>query len=113
MCIRDRFDSPIEAERRITYCAIYNNGVAPDGSPDPSTVRKRSVTPSNAGLCNPVACTDGRVGEPCGGVDSHADCDSVPGAGDGLCDACAITRGVSTQDEMFVLTGRTYQNGLP
>ncbi len=107
------FDSPIEAERRITYCAIYNNGVAPDGTPDPSTVRKRSVTPSNAGLCNPVACTDGRVGEPCGGIDSHADCDSVPGAGDGVCDACAITRGVSTQDEMFVLTGRTYQNGLP
>jgi hypothetical protein len=32
----------------------------------------------------------------------------APGAFDGGRDACAITGGVSTQDEMFVLNGWTY-----
>ena len=102
-------DSPLAAERTITYCATYNNGVAADGSPDPTTVRRRSVTPQNASLCVPTACTAGQVGSPCSGPTDHASCDSVPGAGDGFCDACAITAGVSTQDEMFILTSRWYQ----
>jgi len=107
------FDSAIAADRRVEYCATYNNGVAPDGSPDPSTVRKRSVTPQNAGLCNPTACTEGLIGSACSGANDHASCDTSVGAGDGVCDACAITAGVSTEDEMFVLTGRTYDVGAP
>jgi cysteine-rich repeat protein len=103
------FDSPNAAERTVTFCATYNNGVAPDASPEPATVRKRSVTPQNAPLCYPTACTAGMVGAPCNGPSDHATCDSTPGAADGYCDACAITAGVSTEDEMFVLTGRTYQ----
>ena len=102
------FDSPVAADRRVTYCATYNNGVASDGSPDPATVRKRSVTPQNAGLCLPTACTAGNVGSLCAGPTDHVTCDSFIGAGDGFCDACAITGGVSTEDEMFVLTGRSY-----
>ncbi|MEE8310885.1 MAG: hypothetical protein V3R77_01425, partial [Candidatus Binatia bacterium] len=101
------FDSTNAADRRLTYCATYNNGVATDGSPDPSTVRKRSVTPQNASLCYPTACTTGNIGGACDGPDDHATCDSSPAAGDGFCDACAISAGVSTEDEMFVLTGRT------
>lgn len=103
------FDSTNAAARRLTYCATYNNGVAPDGSADPSAVRKRSVTPQNASLCFPTACTTGNVGGTCSGPSDHATCDSSPGAGDGFCDACAISAGVSTEDEMFVLTGRTYE----
>ena len=103
------FDSPNAADRTLTYCATYNNGVAPDGTPDPATVRKRSVTPQNAFPCNPTGCTTGNVGGACNGANDHATCDSSPGAGDGTCDACAITLGVSTEDEMFVLTGRSYQ----
>ncbi len=107
------FDSANPADRTVTYCATYNNGVAPDGSPDPATVRKNSVTPQNAYACGPVACTEGLVGSPCNGTNDDAPCDSFPGAGDGFCDACAITAGVSTEDEMFVLTGRAYQVSVP
>ncbi len=39
----------------------------------------------------------------CGGNDAF--CDSTPGAGDGLCDACPVHGGVTTEDEMFVLLG--------
>ena len=39
------------------------------------------------------------------GVDDDATCDSEPGAGDGWCDACAITGGESTENEMFLIPG--------
>src|SRR5690606_30652936 len=58
--------------------------------------------------CKPVACTAGRVGAPCNGEDDHAACDSSPGAGDGECDACPITGGESTENEMFNLFGLYY-----
>ena len=102
------FDSPSAFDRRITYCATYNNGVGPNGEPDPTTVRKRSVTPDNASLCWPTRCTTGNIGGSCSGPSDHARCDSSPGAGDGFCDACSITAGVSTEDEMFVLSGWSY-----
>jgi hypothetical protein len=68
-------------------------------------VRRRSTTPENASPCPPVACVSGRVGAPCGGVGDDRVCDSSAGANDGFCDACAITSGVSTEDEMFLLFG--------
>ncbi len=106
------FDSDDPAERTIHYCAYYENGVASDGSPDPSTVKRRSKTPPNSlNLCEPVACTAGRIGEACGGVDDHASCDSAPDAGDGECDACVATGGNSTEDEMFILLGAYYVDG--
>ena len=40
-------------------------------------------------------------------VEDDASCDSAPGAGDGSCDACAITAGITSDDEMFVLLGAT------
>jgi cysteine-rich repeat protein len=102
------FDPPLTLDgttRRLTYCARYNNGVAADGSPNAATVRRRSTTPSNGVPCQPVACATGRVGAACAGASDHATCDSSPGAGDGLCDACPITAGVTTEDEMFILIG--------
>jgi hypothetical protein len=57
------FDSADRAERTLHYCAVFENGVGADGSPDPSTVKRRSVTPDNSfGRCQPVACTAGRGG---------------------------------------------------
>ena len=47
----------------------------------------------------------GTVAAPCG---QDTDCDSTPGAGDGWCDACPITGGESTENEMFVLFGAMY-----
>lgn len=100
------FDSPDAADRTITFCAYYENGLAPDGSMDPVGVKRLSNTPENAaGTCRPVACTAGRVGDACDGPDDHATCDSSPGAGDGMCDACVLRGGVSTEDEMFILIG--------
>ncbi|HZR82262.1 MAG TPA: hypothetical protein VFD92_14305 [Candidatus Binatia bacterium] len=95
------FDDPDPANRTLRYCATYNNGVKDDGTPDPETVTRRSRMPARTN-CQPVACAAGRIGEPCSG-DDHAACDTSPGAGDGLCDACAITAGVTTENEMFIV----------
>ena len=102
------FDSSDPAERTLRFCATYNNGVGPGGAPDPETVRLSSFSPGNATRCSPTACTDGLVGAACNGSFDEASCDSVPGAGDGVCDACPITFGVSTEDEMFVLLGTRF-----
>jgi hypothetical protein len=112
----EEFDPPLAftgadpATRTLEYCARYNNGLNADGTLNPETVRRRSnSTPSIFPPCRPTHCTAGRLGAECGGVDDHATCDSHPGAGDGLCDACPITAGVTTQDEMFVLSGWSYE----
>jgi hypothetical protein len=97
------FDSPDPAERTLRYCATFNNGVHDDGSPDVGLVTRLSTMPDRTS-CKPVACAEGRVGEPCAGKDDDATCDTAPGAGDGSCDACPITAGVTTENEMFVLT---------
>ena len=54
--------------------------------------------------CQPIACVAGNIGAPCAGECDDAACDSSRGAGDGWCDACAIAAGVTTENEMFVLT---------
>ncbi len=106
------FDSPNPADRTLTYCATYNNGVAADGSPDPQTVTRASRVPLSArqtiGACIPVACAAGKIGAACNGENDDASCDSSPGAGDGDCDACRITGGESTENEMFILIGQAY-----
>jgi hypothetical protein len=96
------FDSPDAAERELSYCATYNNGVAEDGSPDPETVTRASRMPDRT-ACTPIACAAGRVGAACSGAADDAACDSSPGAGDGDCDACPITAGITTENEMFIV----------
>ncbi|MDG2303236.1 MAG: hypothetical protein P8R42_01065 [Candidatus Binatia bacterium] len=103
------FDSPDAADREITFCAYYENGLDADGEMDPIGVKRRSNTPANAaGICQPVACTAGDVGASCSGSADGASCDSSPGAGDGVCDACVLGGGVSTEDEMLLLMGAYY-----
>ncbi|MEW6269826.1 MAG: hypothetical protein AB1689_11085, partial [Thermodesulfobacteriota bacterium] len=107
------FDSPDPADRTVRYCGTFNNGVKDDGSPDVDLVTRLSLIPKGehvlvGGTCKPVACVSGKVGAPCNGADDNATCDSAPGASDGLCDACPITGGESTQNEMFVLFGAQY-----
>ena len=74
------FDSPNAADRTLEYCATYNNGLWPDDQPDLDLVTRASRMPEGSS-CKPVACVSGKVAEPCV---SNADCDSVPGAGDGF-----------------------------
>ena len=94
------------AQRRLHYCSLYNNGVAADGSPDPTTVTRASHVPPQGFQCRPLACVAGKVGALCAGDDRR--CDSSPGARDGSCDACPITGGESTENEMFILQGSYY-----
>ncbi len=96
-----------DASRTIKYCADYDNGAA-----DPSTVKRRStspLTPLGSPTCvdADTACLDGpHKGEKCTG--NNAVCDSQPGLGDGLCDACTLHGGVTTDDEMFAMLGYYY-----
>ncbi|MBM4268265.1 MAG: hypothetical protein FJ144_16915 [Deltaproteobacteria bacterium] len=106
------FSSSDPADRTLHYCGLFNNGVAEDGSPDPETVTRASRMPDRAS-CKPIACAEGRIGEPCDGVDDDATCDTSPGAGDGSCDACAITAGVTTENEMFLMLGWYYRENPP
>jgi len=107
------FDSTDPTQRTVHFCTFYNNGVATDGSPDPEAVTRASRVPASAravgiGPCSPIACAAGNVGAPCNGSNDNATCDSSPGKGDGLCDACKITGGESTENEMFILIGSFY-----
>ena len=102
------FDSADPAQRRLHYCSLYNNGVTADGSPDPTTVTRASHVPPQGFHCEPTACVSGKVGVPCSGVGDDRRCDSSPSAGDGSCDACPITGGESTENEMFILDGNYY-----
>jgi len=94
-----------DAERRFKYCARYDNG-----DEDPATVKRPSTAPPGFfGGCRAgeLACFGGaRQGQPCAG--NHASCDSSPGLGDGLCDACTLHGGVTTDDEMFAMIGSYY-----
>jgi hypothetical protein len=101
------FDPPLSldaddpATRTIKYCAVYDNGAT-----DPTTVKRRSTAPPLAGTCSDrdVRCLAGpHRGEACNGDDRR--CDSTPAAHDGLCDACPLHGGVTTDDEMFVMLG--------
>lgn len=106
------------AARRFKFCAVFDNGFA-----NPLTVKRNStsVIPPTFGNLAPggkcyyrqlggtivdrgIACLNGpRRGQPCAGDDRA--CDSRPGANDGLCDACPLEGGVTTDDEMFILLG--------
>lgn len=113
-----RFDEPLLisgsaplADRTFTYCGHYDNGAAPNLQ----KVKRRSTSPPGGvildiitigGPCavSQTRCIDGpKHNQLCNGNDSV--CDSQPGAGDGDCDACPLTGGFRTQDEMFIMFG--------
>jgi hypothetical protein len=110
-------DGDDPASRRFKFCAIYDNGKT-----DPSGVKRNSTSPPNfvGGKCYGPGFGGGGVtdegitcfnngpnrGKACQGTASK--CDSAPGAGDGVCDACPLRGGVTTEDEMFILIGSYY-----
>ena len=110
------FDPPVEhpsasaADRSYLFCSLYDNGSAPTSPP----VKRQSTSPTPplpfapGGPCSnsTVACMHGpNKGQLCGGNDSF--CDDSPG--DGECDACPVRGGVTTEDEMFILTGAYFK----
>lgn len=117
-----RYDPPMafpgrgseDGERALTFCALYDNGFT-----DPSEVKRKSTSPPTpvsfpgiGGPCDtPTHCTDGKVGERCVGRTDRArdaSCDTTTGAGDGMCDACPLRGGVTTEDEMLLLLGQYF-----
>jgi hypothetical protein len=108
-------DGDDPTSRRFKFCATYDNGYN-----DPSTVKRNSTSPNVVlgGKCwhspprpgETIYCANRKDanGLPisCGGDDRV--CDSSPGANDGVCDACMLRGGVSTEDEMFILIGSYY-----
>ena len=103
------FNSADSEPRTIVYCALYNNGVNTDGSPNLDTVTRLSLKPARS-VCTPTACVAGNIGASCNGRDDNASCDSTEGAEDGFCDACPISPGVTSDDEMFILLGSKAAN---
>lgn len=113
-----RFEEPLLisgaaplADRTFTYCGHYSNGAPPNIQ----KVKRHSTSPPGGILFDVV-----RIGGPCAlsqtrciGGPQHdqlcngndAVCDSASGAGDGDCDACPLTGGFRTQDEMFIMFG--------
>jgi hypothetical protein len=107
------FDDPDPASRTFRYCAVFDNGAE-----DPTSVRRNSERPDAATCefaelaggfiakcgCGPEtrACLGGpNQGEICG------EDDSACGEG-GICDACPLAGGVTTEDEMFAVLGAYY-----
>ncbi len=129
-------DGTDAASRTIKYCSVFDNGFR-----DPATVKRQSTSPPAlvGGPCADadVACVAGQKGQLCGGDDRpkrprpgdlaalnqylaaleeyfqrrNDRCDSSPGANDGVCDACPLVGGVTTEDEMYILLGSWYLPG--
>ncbi|MGB8329976.1 MAG: hypothetical protein WCE62_07595 [Polyangiales bacterium] len=100
-------DGAATAERTIKMCARYDNG-----ADDASEVKRNSIRPDSPSCSNEFAhcgctpseraCLGGdQQGALCGGDDATC------GAG-GLCDACPLVGGITTDDEMFVAFGSYY-----
>ncbi|MFT5484437.1 MAG: hypothetical protein ACI9GW_003102 [Halieaceae bacterium] len=90
------YDGASDADRTIKFCATYDNGL---NYPD---LLKRNSTSVGSTCYGAAFCAGGATpGLACGSDDS------VCGDG-GVCDACPVTGGFTTEDEMFLLLGSYY-----
>lgn len=90
------FDEADEASRTLKFCSLYDNGMS-----DPSLLKRKSQLADGSSCGAQLYCVGGdKAGEPCSD-------DSACGPG-GVCDACAVRWGVTTEDEMFFLMGNYY-----
>jgi hypothetical protein len=88
-------DGDTAASRTFQYCALYDNGAE-----DPATVRRKSVSFA------PETCTQLRC---VGGTRAEQNCSTdAQCPGGGVCDACDVHGGLTTDDEMFILMGDYY-----
>jgi hypothetical protein len=106
-------DDPDPDSRTFRYCAVFDNGAE-----DPTTVRRNSTRP-DAQTCAFAELAGGFISqcgcEPefracLGGPNQGAICgddDAFCGEG-GVCDACPLSGGVTTEDEMFAILGAYY-----
>jgi hypothetical protein len=100
------YSSAVATDRTLKACAVYDNG-----ADNPLEVKRESTKPNTPACgfflascgCAPAqrVCLGDAQGEPCNGDDT------VCGEG-GLCDACPLLGGVTTDDEMFIPLGSYY-----
>jgi len=107
-----------EADRTFLFCGLYDNGSSPGSpsvkraslSPDPPTVFGFPVggpCPEAERAC--ISPDPAKRGQLCSGQpEPDRFCDSTLGAFDGLCDACPLRGGFTTEDEMFILLGNYF-----
>lgn len=105
-------DSADARDRTFRFCAIWDNGET-----NPQEVRKNSERP-DANSCDFGAANDfigecgcepelrACLGGPTQGMSCNGD-DSLCGEG-GVCDACPVWGGVTTEEEMFAILGAMY-----
>ena len=115
-----RFDSPNDEDRTFVYCSRWDNGESnsaevrrESNKPDAETcdfVAQFAPLANQAGLglftCGCVPEDRSCFGGPNEGMACNGD-DSVCGEG-GVCDACPVGGGVTTEEEMFILLGSYY-----
>ena len=105
-------DSPNEEDRTFCYCATWDNGET-----NAEEVRKHSERPdantcafgaanSFVGECGCDPAERACLGGPNQGMACNGD-DSLCGAG-GVCDACPVWGGATTEEEMFGILGAYY-----
>ena len=98
------YSSAAVADRTFKACALYDNG-----ADNPLEVKRESTKPNTPTCAFPVAhcgcparervCLGGDAqGEPCDG--DNAVCGAA-----GVCDACILRGGITTDDEMFIPLG--------
>ncbi len=98
------YSSPADEDRTLKACAVYDNG-----ADNPLDVKRESTKPNTPACSFPRAncgctapervCLGGdKQGVSCNGADS------LCGEG-GVCDACPLYGGVTTDDEMFIPLG--------
>jgi hypothetical protein len=93
------YDSSNAADRTIKFCLTYDNGLN-----FPELLKRNSLSVGSKcgnGSGNPLHCIDGVTpGQVCSD-------DSECGDG-GVCDACNVWGGATTEDEMMILLGSYY-----
>jgi hypothetical protein len=105
------YSSAAEADRTFKACAVYDNGA------DNSLEVKRESTKPNTPACDffRASCGCDAGDRVCLGGDNQGQAcdgdDSVCGEG-GLCDACPLLGGVTTDDEMFIPLGSYYVDDM-
>jgi cysteine-rich repeat protein len=122
-------------ERTFLYCSVYDNGSTPQSPPVKQQSTSPSSPPFKVqglpleiggpcpdvetpypaegpieglfGTIPGVMCMDGQnAGVACGEeLDPATFCETEVGAGNGVCDACSVLGGFTTEDEMYILIG--------
>ena len=110
---RSRSTRPTAAERTLHYCSLYNNGVerrrlarSRDGDARVARAGERAARRSAAARRSPASRARSARRATAATTTRPATRRRAPATA--ICDACRITGGESTENEMFILIGQYY-----